>query len=63
VGGARGGSLRARLRVVRAVAVALLALAAVAAGAAERLAVAVGDSPILGPADAPITVVEFVDYQ
>ncbi|HSH68522.1 MAG TPA: hypothetical protein VK997_01300 [Deferrisomatales bacterium] len=43
---------------------AALLLLGVATGAAEdRMQVAVGDSPALGPADAPITVVEFVDYQ
>lgn len=33
------------------------------AGAAERLSVSAGTSPVLGAADAPLTVVEFVDYQ
>ncbi len=44
-------------------AVALVVLAAGAAWAGERLLIEAGDSPILGAADAPVTVVEFVDYQ
>ena len=42
---------------------ALLLLVVQGAHAAQRLDVAIGDSPTLGPADAPITMVEFVDYQ
>ncbi len=42
---------------------ALLLWAAAGAGAAERLLVGADDSPVLGPAQAPVTVVEFVDYQ
>lgn len=43
-----------------AFAVALLLGTAVAA---ERLLVATGSSPSLGPPGAPVTLVEFVDYQ
>jgi protein-disulfide isomerase len=43
---------------------ALLLFAAVPAGAADvRYTVPVGDSPSIGPANAPVTLVEFVDYQ
>ena len=42
----------------------LALLAAIPAGAAElRYAVPAGDSPSIGPANAPVTIVEFVDYQ
>ena len=44
--------------------VALTLLAAVPAGAADvRFAVPAGDSPSIGPANAPVTIVEFLDYQ
>jgi len=44
--------------------IALALLAAVPAGAADvRYDVPVGDSPSIGPANAPVTVVEFLDYQ
>jgi len=43
---------------------ALLALLAAAPAAAEtRYNVPVGDSPAIGPANAPVTIVEFLDYQ
>lgn len=39
-------------------------LATLQAGAAEvRYAVPAGDSPSIGPANAPVTIVEFLDYQ
>ena len=39
-------------------------LAAVPAGAADvRYAVPAGDSPSIGPSNAPVTIVEFLDYQ
>jgi protein-disulfide isomerase len=44
--------------------IALTLLAAVPAGATEvRYAVPPGDSPSIGPSNAPVTIVEFVDYQ
>jgi protein-disulfide isomerase len=44
--------------------IALTLLAAVPAGAADvRYTVPVGDSPSIGPANAPVTIVEFLDYQ
>lgn len=41
----------------------LLLAAANAAGADIRYAVPPGDSPSIGPANAPVTLVEFIDYQ
>jgi len=42
----------------------LTLLAAVPARAAGvRYVVPAGDSPSIGPANAPVTIVEFVDYQ
>jgi protein-disulfide isomerase len=42
----------------------LTLLAAVPAGAADvRYDVPAGDSPSIGPATAPVTIVEFLDYQ
>jgi protein-disulfide isomerase len=44
--------------------IALTLIAAVPAGAADiRYAVPAGDSPSVGPANAPVTIVEFLDYQ
>jgi len=42
----------------------LALLAAAPAAAAEiRYNVPVGDSPAIGPANAPVTLIEFLDYQ
>jgi hypothetical protein len=29
----------------------------------KRVAVPIGDSPVLGPADATVTIIEFLDFQ
>jgi len=29
----------------------------------ERTEVPIGDSPTMGPADAPVTIIEFIDFQ
>ena len=43
---------------------ALMLLATSPAGAADiRYDVPAGDSPSIGPANAPVTIVEFLDYQ
>ncbi len=42
----------------------LALFASVPAGAADiRYAVPAGDSPSIGPSNAPVTIVEFIDYQ
>lgn len=33
------------------------------AAAEQRVAIPLGDSPALGPENAPVTVVEFIDFQ
>ncbi len=54
-----------RMRARRLGALVVLSLfAAVPAGGAEtRYAVPPGDSPSIGPPNAPVTIVEFLDYQ
>jgi hypothetical protein len=37
--------------------------AAATSGAQKRYDVPIGDSPQRGPANAPVTIVEFLDYQ
>jgi protein-disulfide isomerase len=59
----KGEGMRSNARRL-ALWIALTLLAAVPAGAVDvRYAVPAGDSPSIGPANAPVTIVEFVDYQ
>jgi hypothetical protein len=41
----------------------LLALVAPAVAAEKRTNVPVGNSPSLGPENAPVTIIEFIDFQ
>jgi protein-disulfide isomerase len=59
----KGGTMRSNARGL-AFWIALTLIAAVPAwGADIRYDVPAGDSPSIGPANAPVTIVEFVDYQ
>jgi len=40
-----------------------LLLSLPAASEEKRISVPIGDSPVLGPADAPVTIIEFLDFQ
>ena len=44
-------------------AVLLLFLTFPAAADEKRYSVPIGDSPSMGPADAPVTIIEFLDFQ
>jgi hypothetical protein len=42
---------------------AVVVLCTTVQAAQKRTEVPVGDSPSLGPADAPVTIIEFIDFQ
>jgi len=59
----KGGTMRSNARRL-ALWIVLTLLVAVPAGADDvRYAVPADDSPSIGPANAPVTIVEFLDYQ
>ena len=41
----------------------ILILPSISLAQEKRYDVPIGDSPSLGPADAPVTIVEFLDFQ
>jgi protein-disulfide isomerase len=41
----------------------LLLIAGTTYAADKRVAVPIGDSPSMGPENAPVTIVEFIDFQ
>jgi hypothetical protein len=41
----------------------ILLLCGMAHAEEKRTEVPIGDSPSLGPADAPVTIIEFIDFQ
>ena len=41
----------------------VLLLFGVVQASEKRTEIPIGDSPSLGPADAPITIIEFIDFQ
>ena len=55
--------MRSNARRLAALMVLSLFSAVPAWGAEVRYAVPAGDSPSIGPANAPVTIVEFLDYQ
>jgi protein-disulfide isomerase len=55
--------MRKVIGMTRAALVAALILVATTALGVDRVHVEIGASPTLGPKDAPVTMVEFIDYQ
>ena len=41
----------------------VLLLSVMAQAEEKRTDVPIGDSPSMGPADAPVTIIEFIDFQ
>ena len=45
------------------VCLAVLLLCGMAQAEEKRIEIPIGNSPTMGPADAPITIIEFIDFQ
>ena len=43
--------------------IAVLLLCGMAQAEEKRTEVPIGNSPVMGPAEAPITIIEFIDFQ
>ena len=41
----------------------VLSLCGLAQAAEKRTEIAIGNSPSMGPKDAPVTIIEFIDFQ
>jgi hypothetical protein len=63
--GVKSGALKISLSFAFSFFIAVLAASALAAAAfdGQRFDVPVGDSQSVGPANAPVTLIEFIDYQ
>lgn len=55
--------MRIRLGVLAVAALVAAIFTAGIATAGPRIKIEVGDSPSLGPKDAPVTMMEFIDFQ
>lgn len=51
------------MRKLTAILSVLILASSLAYGAEKRFSVPIADSPTVGPADAPVTMVEFLDFQ
>jgi len=51
------------MRYASIVAVMIVMIGVHAVAADKRTNVPIGDSPSLGPANAPVTIIEFIDFQ
>ena len=49
--------------MIKKIVICILLLGGIAQAAEKRTEVPIGDSPTMGPADAPITIIEFIDFQ
>jgi len=48
---------------LKAIAACILLLFSIASAEDQRFNISIGDSPQKGPKDAPVTIIEFLDFQ